>query len=110
MGNESSGGRIVYGTPQAGDSATDYRARMASLEAEALGRWRQQLAEQSSALNPPSHRIRIWERRHQIDLPRDPQHPLVKLIAADTRLSAEEVWAEQRSRAEARANATVTAP
>jgi hypothetical protein len=110
MSNESSGGRIVYGTPQAGESATDYRARMASVEAEALERWRQQLAEQSSALNSPSDRIRIWERRHQIGLPGDPQHPLIKLIAMNTGLSAEEVWAEQRLRAEARANATVTAP
>src|SRR5579862_127786 len=55
----------------AGDSTADFRARMASRRAEALEHWRKELAEQSSVLNSPSDRIRVWERRHQIDLPRD---------------------------------------
>jgi hypothetical protein len=95
---------IVFGAAQPGDSTADYRTRMANLQAEALEHWQKQLAEQSSVLNSPSDRIRVWERRHQIDLPRDPGHPLVKLIAANTGLSAEEVYAEQRLRAEARTN------
>jgi hypothetical protein len=59
-------------------------------------------------LNSPSERIRVWERRHQIDLPRDPGHRLIKLIAANTGLSAEEVYAEQRLRAETKM--TVASP
>jgi hypothetical protein len=102
MANYNFDGRVVYGTVQAGESTADYRTRMESLQAEALERWQKLLAEQSSVLNSPSDRIRVWERRHQIDLPRDPGHRLVNLIAADTGLSAEEVQAEQRLRAEAR--------
>jgi len=110
MANENFDARIAYGTVQAGESTADYRTRMASLRAEALERWQKQLAEQSSVLNSPSDRIRVWERRHQIDLPLDPGHRLIKLIAANTGLSAEDVYAEQRLRAEARMNVVATAP
>ncbi len=106
MANYNFDGRI--GTVQAGESTSDYRTRMGSLQAEALERWQKLLAEQSSVLNSPSDRIRVWERRHQIDLPRDPRHRLVNLIAANTGLSAEEVQAEQRLRAEARLHVVVT--
>jgi hypothetical protein len=110
VANENFNCRIDYGTVQAGDSTTDYRTRMARLKAEALEHWQKQLAEQSSVLKSPSDRIRVWERRHQIDLPRDPGHRLIKLIAANTGLSAEDVYAEQRLRAEARTKVVATAP
>src|SRR5579862_9630677 len=100
MATENFNGRIAYSTVQAGESTADYRTRMARLQAEALEHWQKQLDAQTSALNSPSDRIRIWERRHQIDLPRDPRHRLIKLIAANTGLSAEDVYAEQRLRAE----------
>jgi hypothetical protein len=104
MANENFNGRIVPGSVQAGESTADYRTRMAILQAEALEHWQKQLAEQTSVLNSPSDRIRVWERRHQIDLPRDPGHRLIKLIAANTGLSVEDVHMEQRLRAEARTN------
>ncbi len=110
MANETVYGRSAYDTVLPSDSTVGYRGRLASLRAEALEHWRMQLAEQSSVLNSPSDRIRIWERRHQIDLPRDPGHRLIKLIAANTGLSAEEVQAEQRLRAEARKTVVVTTP
>jgi ABC-type phosphate transport system auxiliary subunit len=94
----------VYGTVQAGESTADFRTRMAARQAEELEHWQKQLAEQTSVLNSPSERIRVWERRHQIDLPLDPGHRLIKLIASNTGLSAEDVYAEQRLRAEARVN------
>jgi len=109
MANEQFDRRIVFGTVQAGESTSDYRTRMALLQAEALEHWQKQLAEQSSALNSPSDRIRVWERRHQIELPRDPGHRLIKLITLDTGLSAEDVYAEQRLRAEARVQHVVVA-
>jgi hypothetical protein len=109
MANEKYDRHIVFGSVQAGESTADYRTRMANLQAEALEHWQKQLAEQTSSLNSPADRIRVWERRHQIDLPRDPSHRLVKLIAANTGLSAEEVYAEQRQRAEARTT-VVAAP
>jgi hypothetical protein len=98
VADDSFNGRIV-GSAQTGDGTADYRTRLAIVRAEALQHWRKQLAEQSSELNSASDRIRIWERRHQIDLPGNPGHPLVKRIAADTGLSAEQVHAEQRLRA-----------
>jgi hypothetical protein len=110
MANENFNGRTVYATAQAGESTADYRTRMARLQAEALEHWQKQLAEQSSVLNSPSDRIRVWERRHQIDLPRDPGHRLIELIAANTGLSAEDVYAEQRLRAQARTAVVATAP
>ncbi len=110
MDNENFIGRIVYGAVQAGESTTDYRTRMAKLQAEALEQWQKQLEEQTSVLNSPSDRIRVWERRHQIDLPRDPGHRLIKLIAENTGLSAEDVYAEQRLRAENRSTMVATAP
>lgn len=109
MTNDSFDGHIVLGAVQVGESTADYRTRMARLQVEALEHWQKQLAEQTSVHNSPSDRIRVWERRHQIDLPRDPGHRLVKLIALNTGLSAEDVYAEQRLRAQARANVAATA-
>jgi hypothetical protein len=43
-------------------------------------------------------RIRIWERLHMTRLPVGPDHCLVAVIAARTRLSIEQVQAEQRQR------------
>jgi len=81
------------------ESAADYRQRMALLQAEALERRQHELSEQRSPLNTPADRIRIWERVHQLPLPRCPSHRLVSVIASHTHLSLEEVRAEQRLRA-----------
>jgi len=85
--------------PVPGETNADYRRRLEELQAEAAGRRQQQIDEQSSPLNSPSVRIKAWERLHQVDLPRDPAHRLVNVIAANTGLSAEEVRAEQVLRA-----------
>jgi len=97
---DKSPGRIVYGSAGASaESVTDYRERMLTLQAEALERRQQQLHEQASPLNSPAERIRIWERLHQLELPRDPAHRLIAVIAANTGLSVDEVLMEQRARA-----------
>jgi hypothetical protein len=80
------------------DLIADYRARLASQKAEADERRKTALAEQVSALNTPDHRIRIWERLHEIGLPRSPDHPLIRVIAAHTALTLVEVRAEQTRR------------
>jgi hypothetical protein len=100
----------VLAALQADESIVDYRTRLERHRAEALQCWQKELAEQSSVLNPPSDRIRVWERRHQIGLPRDRAHRLIKLIAENTGLSVEEIYAEQRLRAEALKSAVVPAP
>ncbi len=84
--------------PIAGESNTDYRKRAEELAAGAAELRRQQIDQQSSPLNSPSVRIRAWERLHQVDLPRDPAHRLVDVIAANTGLTVDEVRAEQLER------------
>jgi hypothetical protein len=87
--------------PQAlpGESWADYRQRMVILQAEAVYRRQRELSEQCEPSKTASDRIRIWERLHQIDLPSNPAHRLVGVIAAQTGLAPDEVRTEQRLRA-----------
>lgn len=62
-----------------------------------------ELIQQTLATNSPEARIRIWEQRHQIDLPRNPEHQLIGVIADATALTRAQVLEEQRLRAEAKA-------
>lgn len=84
--------------PMAGELVADYRERLARHQFEAQERRARELAEQSSALNSASDRIRIWERRHGLPLPTSPSHRLLAIVAAGTGLSLEEVRVEQRLR------------
>ena len=84
------------------DPAMDFRARLAHQQAEHAERRKFDLTEQSSRLKSAEERIRIWERLHEVTLPRDPQHRLVDIVASDTGLTAADVRDEQRRRAEAR--------
>jgi hypothetical protein len=81
----------------------DFRARLVHQQAEAAERRRLDLAEQSSRLKSAEERIRIWERIHEVTLPRDPAHRLVDIIATNTGLSDAEVRDEQQRRAAMRA-------
>ncbi len=102
MGQENSPGRGASGMGPQVETNGDYRERLARVHAEAQER-QQELHEQSSPNNDPSARIRIWERLHQIDLPRNPTHRLIAIIAENTGLSPNDVLAEQQMRASARA-------
>jgi ferric-dicitrate binding protein FerR (iron transport regulator) len=84
--------------PVAGETVADYRIRVAQHQAEMAARRHQELLEQASPEHAPALRIRIWERLHQVTLPRNPAHRLLDVIAADTGLSVEEVREEQRQR------------
>ncbi len=81
----------------------DFRARLVHQQAEAAERRRMDLAEQSSRLKTAEERIRIWERIHEVNLPRDPAHRLVAIIATNTGLTSSEVREEQQRRASLRA-------
>src|ERR1700680_2804369 len=89
------------------DPMMDFRARLVHQQAEAAERRRLDLAEQSSRLKTAEERIRIWERIHEVVLPRDAGHNLVELIATNTGLSDSDVREEQHSRAAVRAAAAV---
>jgi hypothetical protein len=62
-----------------------------------------ELIQQTLVTNSPEARIRIWEQRHQITLPRNPEHQLIDVIADATALTRAQVLEEQRLRAEVRA-------
>ncbi len=81
----------------------DFRARLVHQQAEAAERRRLDLAEQSSRLKTAEERIRIWERIHEVTLPRDSSHNLVEIIATNTGLSEADVREEQQRRAALRA-------
>jgi hypothetical protein len=88
--------------PASDDLTMDFRARLVHQQAESAERRKSDLAEQSSRLKTPEERIRIWERLHEVNLPRDPAHRLVEIIAANTALTGEDVRDEQRRRADLR--------
>jgi hypothetical protein len=88
------------------DPMMDFRARLVHQQAEAAERRRLDLAEQSSRLKTPEERIRIWERIHEVVLPRDTAHNLVEIIAANTGLTEADVREEQQRRAAVRAAAS----
>jgi hypothetical protein len=59
---------------------------------------RLELAEQRSSDNPPGVRIQIWEKVHALRLPRDPEHPILYVIATGTGLTLAQAQDEQRTR------------
>src|SRR5476649_1459132 len=90
--------------PSTGDDPMmDFRARLVHQQAEAAERRRMDLAEQSSRLKTAEERIRIWERIHEVTLPRDPAHRLIDIIAVNTGLTNADVLDEQQRRASLRA-------
>ena len=81
-----------------GEPITAHRARLA-VEADQRAEVRRvQLEEQRSTLNTPEARIGIWEKVHGLCLPLDPAHPVLDVIAVDTRLTLEQVLEEQQAR------------
>jgi hypothetical protein len=81
-----------------GNWMTDHRARIALEESERRERKQQELLEQTCERNTPAERIRIWERRHGLSLPRDTNHPLLALVASQTDVALERVREEQQRR------------
>ena len=99
--SQPSGRSSVSASPD--DPMMDFRARLVHQQAEAAERRRMDLAEQSSRLKTAEERIRIWERIHEVNLPRDPAHRLVEIIATNTGLTSSDVREEQKRRATLRA-------
>jgi hypothetical protein len=91
--------------PPGDDPMMDFRARLVHQQAEAAERRRLDLAEQSSRLKTAEERIRIWERIHEVTLPRDAHHNLVEIIASNTGLTEADVRDEQQRRAAVRSAA-----
>ena len=83
-------------TPQ--DPLLDHRARLEHAQREAAERREQALIDQRSLGNTPEQRIRVWERLHQVRMPKDPSHVILLLIAQQTGLALPDVQEVQRLR------------
>jgi hypothetical protein len=92
--------RQIYlpGDPGAGASAKECRNRATELEAADRARRLAAAQKMSSPALEPIERIRLWETIHRICLPRQRNHALIGVIAAQTGLSVEAVVAEQARR------------
>ncbi len=89
---------MPYGWSTADPFAKTYAERAAREAGERAEKRRLELAEQRSADNPPGVRIRVWETVHALRLPRDPEHPILFVIATGTGLTVAQVREEQRTR------------
>jgi hypothetical protein len=85
--------------PFGGEPNADFRARIARRQAEAAEVRQRELLEQTSIVNSPDLRIRIWERLHEVTMPRDADHRLLGVIAAQTGLTMAQVQTERHNRA-----------
>src|SRR5688572_21370839 len=81
-----------------GELISDYRVRLALEQVHADERRRAELSELTATANAPDARIRAWERTHGLSLPRNAGHPVLNAVAAATRLTLEQVHAEQLRR------------
>jgi hypothetical protein len=81
-----------------GELNSDYRTRLALEQMHAEDRHRAEMSELTAIENVPEARIRAWERTHGLSLPRGEAHPVLNSVVAATRLTLEQVRAEQRRR------------
>jgi hypothetical protein len=80
------------------DGLLDHRARVERAAREAAERREQALIGQRSPGNTPEARVVIWERLHQVRMPKDPAHPILVLIAKQTGMQIADVREVQAQR------------
>ena len=102
------GGRYRDQTTASDNWLPDHRARIALEESERRERKQPELLRQTSERSTPEERIRVWERRHGLTLPRDSHHRIVSIVASQTDLALDQVREEQQRR-RARTNGEVAA-
>jgi hypothetical protein len=83
----------------ASELAAERKAQIELEQAERQAEKDRALARQRSMETTPGVRIALWEARHGLALPRDPEHPLVQVIADGTELDVVQVQDELRRRA-----------
>jgi hypothetical protein len=84
----ASGGMSTAERRAAIQAARESKAAARKLEFEQL----------ASATRTPAERIDSWEQMHELRLPDSLEHPLIRVIAAATALTMDEIRAEQRAR------------
>ena len=80
------------------DPVLDHRARLERARRDAVERRDQALIDQRSTSFSPEMRVGIWERLHQVRLPKDPAHPILAMVAEQTGLGLPEIFEVQRQR------------
>ena len=81
------------------DPMRTHAEMLAAEAADRAARRRIELEELRSDLKTPEQRIHEWERVHQLRMPLKPNHPILDVIAVDTRLTLEQVQAIQKQAA-----------
>jgi hypothetical protein len=81
------------------DPLLDHRARIERAQLEASERREQSFIDQRSTANSLDARVRAWERLHQVRLPKDPAHSVLRLVAKQTGMTLNDVHDVQRQRA-----------
>jgi hypothetical protein len=77
----------------------DFRALAERRRLEAEQERSQALRDQCAPENSPEARVRIWERLHQLRLPRAPAHAILLQVAQQTGLQMADLHEVQRLRA-----------
>lgn len=83
----------------AAELAAERRAQIALEQAARQADKDRSFARQRSMETAPEVRIALWESRHGLALPRDPNHPLMQVIADGTELDVAQIQDERRRRA-----------
>lgn len=82
------------------DFVLDHNARLEKQRFEAAERRDRALIDQRSPQLSPEERVRVWERLHQVRLPRSPAHAILPQVADQTGLELSDVQEVQRQRAQ----------
>jgi hypothetical protein len=77
----------------------DHRARAERARLDAEQQRQRSLTDQRDAANAPETRVRIWEKLHQVRLPKSPTHAILTKVARDTGLGLTAVLEVQSARA-----------
>jgi hypothetical protein len=80
------------------DPILDHRARLERMQFEAAERRERALIDQCAPENSPEARVRVWEKLHQLRLPKDPAHAILRQVARQTSLELAQVLEVQRLR------------
>jgi hypothetical protein len=80
------------------DAIADRRSLLEKEQQERMAERQQQIALQTSPLSSAEERVRLWEKLHELALPRSSTHKLLRVIAKQTELAMEQVLEIQRQR------------
>jgi hypothetical protein len=80
------------------DAIVDRRSQLEREQQEQMAERQKQIALQTSPFSSAEERVRLWEKLHELALPRSPTHKLLRVIAEQTELAMEQVLEIQQQR------------